>query len=153
LLGCLVSTAAPRFSGPLARQHQFLDGACTADCHKIGGGKPEFRCIGCHSDIGARVAGSAVCTGRITFPLAQPGVRAFAIRPGANFPLIEVGSQKFDHKRQISVDNPRDWIAECHLQKEFRQRSAQRKSEDLNRTFLGVPQTCVCHKDFHEGRG
>ncbi len=72
---------------------------CT-DCHKIGGGKPEFRCIGCHSDIGARIAAKRGLHGSYHIPVgsSQECVRCHSDHNGPNFPLIKWDPKKFDHK-------------------------------------------------------
>ena len=98
----LAGSAAAQISpGPLARQHAFLDGAthCT-DCHKIGGGEPVFKCIGCHSDIGARVAAKRGLHGSYHIPAgsSQECVRCHSDHNGLNFPLVKWDQNKFDHK-------------------------------------------------------
>ncbi len=146
--------------GPLAKQHQFLDGAmhCT-DCHKIGGGKPEFRCIGCHSDIGARIAGKRGLHASYHIPAgsSQECVRCHSDHNGPNFPLIKWDPKKFDHKETGYLLEGKHAGLECnkcHLPEKIP--SAERatiKVKDLSKSFLGIPQTCTaCHKDFHEGR-
>jgi hypothetical protein len=155
------SPAAAQISpGPLARQHQFLDGArhCT-DCHKIGGGKPEFRCIGCHSDIGARVTAKRGLHGSYHIPAgsSQECVRCHSDHNGANFPLIKWDPNKFDHKETGYVlEGKHAGLAcnKCHLPEKIPPAErANIKAKDLSKTFLGIPQTCTaCHKDFHEGR-
>jgi hypothetical protein len=102
VLALLAGSAAAQISpGPLARQHQFLDGTihCT-ECHKLGGSQPEFKCIGCHSDIGTRVAEKRGLHGSYHIPAgsSQECVRCHSDHNGANFTLIKWDPNKFDHK-------------------------------------------------------
>jgi hypothetical protein len=168
-LGLLLFVAACLFAssahaqispGPLARQHQFLDGAmhCT-DCHKIGGGKPEFRCIGCHSDIGSRVANKRGLHASYHIPAgsSQGCVRCHSDHNGPNFPLIKWDPNKFDHKETgYLLEGKHAGLAcnKCHLPEKIpAAERANIKVKDLSKSFLGIPQTCTaCHKDFHEGR-
>lgn len=157
----LVGTASAQISpGPLARQHQFLDGAlhCT-DCHKIGGGQPQFKCISCHSDIGARVAAKRGLHGSYHIPAgsSQECVRCHSDHNGVNFPLIKWDPNKFDHKETgYLLEGKHAGLAcnKCHLPEKIpAAERANIKGKDLSKTFLGIPQACVaCHKDFHEGR-
>ena len=102
VLALLAGTAAAQISpGPLARQHQFLDGTihCT-ECHKLGGSQPEFKCISCHSDIGTRVAEKRGLHASYRIPAgsSQECVRCHSDHNGANFTLIKWDPNKFDHK-------------------------------------------------------
>lgn len=157
----LAGSASAQISpGPLARQHQFLDGAlhCT-DCHKIGGGQAQFKCISCHSDIGARVAGKRGLHGSYHIPAgsSQECVRCHSDHNGLNFPLVKWDPNKFDHKETgYLLEGKHAGLAcnKCHLPEKIpAAERANIKKKDLSKTFLGIPQACVaCHKDFHEGR-
>ena len=148
--------------GPLARPHQFLDSLthCT-DCHKIGGGQPVFKCIGCHSDIGARVAAKKGLHGTYHIPAgsSQECVKCHSDHNGANFPLVkwDPSPNKFNHSETGYVlEGKHAGLAcnKCHLPERIpAAERANIKAKDLSKSFLGIPQTCTaCHKDFHEGR-
>ena len=157
----LAGSAAAQISpGPLAGQHQFLDGTihCT-ECHKLGGSQPEFKCIGCHSDIGTRVAEKRGLHGSYHIPAgsSQECVRCHSDHNGANFTLIKWDPNKFDHKETgYLLEGKHSGLTcnKCHLPERIP--AAERpniKKKDLSKTFLGIPQACIaCHKDFHEGR-
>jgi hypothetical protein len=161
VLFILAGSATAQISpGPLARQHAFLDGTthCT-DCHKIGGGEPVFKCIGCHSDIGTRVASKRGLHGSYHIPAgsSQECVRCHSDHNGANFPLVKWDQNKFDHKETgYLLEGKHAGLAcnKCHLPEKIpAAERANIKLKDLSKTFLGIPQTCTaCHKDFHEGR-
>ena len=166
LLSCLFvlwlagSALAQISPGPLAQQHQFLDGAvhCT-ECHKLGGSQPQFRCIGCHSDIGARIAANRGLHASYRIPAgsSQECARCHSDHNGANFPLIKWDPNKFDHKETgYLLEGKHAGLAcnKCHLPDRIpAAERASIKMKDISKTFLGIPQACVtCHKDFHEGR-
>ncbi len=161
ILGLLSASAAAQISpGPLARPHQYLDGAthCT-ECHRIGGGVAQFKCIGCHSDIGARVAAKRGLHATYHIPAgsSQECVRCHSDHNGVNFPLIKWDPNKFDHKETgYLLEGKHAGLAcnKCHTPDRIpAAERASIKMKDISKTFLGVPQACVtCHKDFHEGR-
>ncbi|HWX91449.1 MAG TPA: cytochrome c3 family protein [Terriglobales bacterium] len=164
LLGLALLAAGPAGAqispGPLAEQHQFLDGAihCT-ECHKLGSSQPEFRCIGCHSDIGARIAAKRGLHASYRIPAgsSQECSRCHSDHNGVTFPMIKWEPTKFDHKETgYLLEGKHAGLAcnKCHTPERIP--AAERaaiKMKDLSKTFLGIPQACVtCHKDFHEGR-
>jgi len=147
------SVAAQISPGPLARQHQFLDGTihCT-ECHRLGGSQPEFKCIGCHSDIGTRVAAKRGLHGSYHIPAgsSQECVRCHSDHNGANFTLIKWDPKKFDHKETgyvLEGKHVGPACNKCHTPERIP--AAERpnlKAKDLSKTFLGIPQACVaCH--------
>lgn len=146
--------------GPLAKPHQFLDGAihCT-ECHKIGGGEAQFKCISCHTDIGARIAAKRGLHASYHIPAgsSQECTRCHSDHNGVNFPLIKWDPNKFDHREAgYPLEGKHAGLAcnKCHIPDRIP--AADRpsiKMKDLSKTFLGIPQACVaCHKDIHQGR-
>jgi hypothetical protein len=160
-LALLAGTAAAQISpGPLARPHQSLEGPthCT-ECHKIGGGAAQFKCLGCHTEIGTRIAGKRGLHASYHIPAgsSQECVRCHSDHNGLTFPLIKWDPNKFNHKETGYVlEGKHAGLAcnKCHLLDRIP--AAERtsiKKKDLSKTFLGMAQTCLtCHKDFHEGR-
>ena len=159
---CVLTTpvSAQISPGPLARPHQYLDGAlhCT-DCHKIGGGQPQFKCSSCHTDIGERVNAKRGLHGSYHIPAgsSQECVRCHSDHNGVNFALIKWDQNKFDHKETgYLLEGKHTGLAcnKCHSPDKIpAAERAKIKMKDLSKTFLGIPQACVaCHKDFHEGR-
>ena len=158
--GLAGSASAQISPGPLAQPHQFLDGAihCT-ECHKIGGGEPQFKCISCHTDIGARIAAKRGLHASYRIPAgsSQECSRCHSDHNGANFQLVKWDPNKFDHRETGYVlEGKHAGLAcnKCHLPERIpADERASIKRKDLRQTFLGIPQACVaCHKDFHEGR-
>ena len=157
----LSAAAAAQISpGPLSRAHKDLDGAthCTT-CHKLGGGEATFKCLDCHTEIASRLA-------------AHKGLHfSYGIRPGSSqecakchsehngldFPIIKWDTKTFDHKQTgylLEGKHAGLECKKCHTPEHIP--AAERtliKMKDLNRSFVGVAQTCAtCHKDPHNGR-
>jgi len=152
--------AAQISPGPLSRAHQMLSGAtdCTS-CHELSQGKPTFRCVDCHREIGSRLA-------------ARKGLHAsFNIKPGSsqeciichsehngvNFPLVKWDTKTFDHKKTgYALEGKHAGLAcgKCHTAQHVDPKEvANIKVKDLNRTFLGVSPSCItCHQDPHKNR-
>jgi hypothetical protein len=153
------TTQAQISPGPLARPHQFLDGAihCT-ECHKLGG-KSEFKCISCHTDIGTRIAEKRGLHASYHIPpgSSQECVRCHSDHNGVDFTLIKWDPNKFDHKETGYVLEGKHaglTCNKCHIPDHIAPTERPLiKKKDLSKSFLGIAQACVtCHKDFHEGR-
>jgi Cytochrome c7 and related cytochrome c len=161
---CLIPFAIPAAAqispGALSRPHQTLSGAtgCTA-CHGLSTGRPAFRCIDCHGEIGSRIA-------------ARKGLHAsYSIKPGSSqecischsehngedFALVKWDLKIFDHRHAgYGLEGKHAALAcnRCHTADRVapNQRSII-NVKDLNRTFLGLSQSCSsCHQDQHKGR-
>ena len=158
LLPCL-SARAQISPGPLARPHQFLNGAtnCTT-CHKLGG-TPTFRCMDCHTEIAGRVAARRGLHASYNI---QPGsskecARCHSDHNGEDFPLIKWDAKAFDHKQAgypLVGKHAGLECSRCHTQARIGARErATIKVKDLSRTFLGLSPACAtCHQDPHSGR-
>lgn len=151
--------AAQISPGPLARAHQSLSGPtnCTT-CHKLGGERT-FKCLECHTEIASRLAASKGlhATYHITPGSSQECVRCHSEHNGEDFPLIKWDTKTFDHKQTGYVlEGKHAGLAcnRCHAaDKVSPSGRATIRVKDLNRTFLGIPQTCTtCHQDEHKGR-
>ena len=160
LLALLSVTVCAQISpGPLARAHQDLEGAtrCTT-CHKLGG-EPVFKCLDCHAEIASRL--SAHKGLHFSFGIragsSQECAKCHSDHNGLDFPLIKWDPKTFDHKRTgYALEGKHAGVEckKCHMPEHIP--AAERaliRIKDLNRTFVGVAQTCAtCHKDQHNGR-
>ncbi len=160
VLTVLPSVARAQISpGTLARAHKDLEGAtrCTS-CHKLGG-EPAFKCLDCHGEIAARLAAHK---GLHSSYGMRPGssqecVKCHSDHNGLDFPLIKWDTKTFDHKQTGYVLEGKHAGVECkkcHTPEHVP--AAERaliKIKDLNRSFVGVAETCAtCHRDPHSGR-
>ncbi len=155
-----LQAAAQISPGPLSRAHQTLSGAtgCTS-CHELSQGKPSFRCIDCHREIGSRVAARKGLHGSFNI---QPGSSQECIichseHNGVNFPLVKWDTKTFDHKKTgYALEGKHAGLAcsKCHSAEHVDPKErANIKVKDLNRTFLGVSPSCTtCHQDPHKNR-
>jgi hypothetical protein len=169
LIGLLGASAHAQISpGPLARAHKQLDSAahCT-DCHKLGGGQPQFKCLECHTEIATRVAAKRGLHGSYGLQAgsSQGCVRCHSDHNGLDFQLIkfvEVPNIKwdinnFDHKKTgwpLEGKHIGPACNKCHTPERIAPAEKTNiKYKDLTRTYLGVPTACVaCHQDVHAGR-
>jgi hypothetical protein len=155
---CCGATFAQISPGPLSRPHKSLDSAtqCTT-CHKLGSGEPVFRCLDCHTEIAARLAARR---GYHPTVVAKPGsqdcARCHSEHNGAEFNLLHWNPNAFDHNQtgyRLEGKHAGVSCTKCHQSGHIP--PAERagiKTKDLNRTWLGVAQTCVtCHEDKHKG--
>jgi len=155
-----VPASAQISPGPLARPHQSLNGTanCTT-CHRLSAGQPTFKCLDCHTEIASRINAHKGLHSTYNIPpgSSQECARCHSDHNGENFPLIKWDTKTFDHKLTgYTLEGKHAGLTcnRCHSADHVSQadRSAI-KVKDLNRTFLGISQTCTtCHQDHHEGR-
>ena len=159
VFGCW-PVAAQISPGPLARAHQSLNGTgnCTT-CHKLSAGQPTFKCLECHTEIATRIAAHRGL--HATYGL-EPGssqgcVRCHSDHNGEDFSIVKWNPSTLDHKQTgyvLEAKHAGLTCNRCHSAEHIA--AADRtliKVKDLNKTFLGIPQTCAtCHKDPHQGR-
>jgi Cytochrome c7 and related cytochrome c len=159
-LGLSLPCAAQISPGPLSRAHQSLSGLtnCTT-CHELSKGKPTFRCIECHREIGSRIAAHKGL--HASFDI-EPGSsqkcrRCHSEHNGEDFVLIKWDIKTFDHKKTgYPLLGKHAGLAcnKCHSAAHVSaSERATIRVKDLNRTFLGVSPACVtCHQDPHKNR-
>jgi hypothetical protein len=159
-LGLSLPCAAQISPGPLSRAHQSLSGLtnCTT-CHELSKGKPTFRCIECHREIGSRIAAHKGL--HASFDI-EPGSsqkcrRCHSEHNGEDFVLIKWDIKTFDHKKTgYPLLGKHAGLAcnKCHSAAHVSpSERATIKVKDLNRTFLGVSPACItCHQDPHKNR-
>jgi phage FluMu protein Com len=157
----LASAARAQISpGPLARPHKDLEGAthCT-DCHQLAGGKATFKCLECHTEIAERLTAHKGLHFSYGLPpgSSQGCAKCHSDHNGVDFPIVKWDTKTFDHKQTgYLLEGKHEGVEckKCHTPEHIS--AAMRpliKTKDLNRTFIGVPETCAtCHKDFHQGR-
>jgi hypothetical protein len=155
-----ISAAAQISPGALSRAHQSLNGAtdCT-DCHGLSTGKPTFRCIECHGEIGSRIAArkGLHATYSIKSGSSQECISCHSDHNGEDFPLVKWDFKTFDHKQTgYALEGKHAGVTciQCHTANHVAPNERTTiKIKDLNRTFLGISQGCAtCHQDQHQGR-
>jgi hypothetical protein len=148
--------------GPLSKAHGSVSGATQcAECHGLGRGAAQLKCLDCHAEIRERLAGGRGFHARV-LPKGAGGkdcVACHSEHNGSDFNLIRwVPSLKaFDHNKMgwalEGKHAPLD-CKQCH--KPDRITPAERRTiavKDLSRTYLGLTRSCLsCHVDEHRGQ-
>ena len=159
-LTCLGGSLAAQISpGPLAKPHQYLEGALQCvQCH--GGGRKEqmtVRCLECHKEIAWLVP-----RGR-GFHAGVRDQRCASCHPdhaGREFALVSWPRgdlQRFDHTRAgwpLDGSHEKTKCLDCH-KGAFRVSRAAKLSERRGPEWgwVGLERACVtCHNDPHRGR-
>lgn len=148
--------------GILSRAHSTLNGPghCT-DCHDKGKSPPEFKCLDCHRDIGARLQ-----AGRGMHPAlvgadrtGRSCAKCHSEHNGVDFETVhwETPVEKFDHRKTGYVlEGKHAGLAckTCHQPEHIPSvAKASIVMKDLTRTYLGLSRNCIdCHADRHEGQ-
>jgi Cytochrome c7 and related cytochrome c len=155
------ATASAQISpGPLSKAHASLDGPLhCAECHTLGGGFKELKCLDCHTEIARRVRGHLGFHGSVLAPNSTSGncVACHSEHNGRDFALVhwQPSQQAFDHRQTgyaLEGKHAALTCQQCHNSKNIANR-AEIKVKDLNQTFLGLSRDCQsCHHDVHEGR-
>ncbi len=159
----LEGPAFAQFSpGPLSKAHQQIGGPtrCSA-CHALAGGKRQFRCLGCHTEIRRRLEAN-----RGWHPALLGGnrgqeacIKCHSEHNGEEFVPIrwDIDKREFDHtKAGYPLEGAHRGLAceKCHTPQHIR--AAERKAirvSDLRRTYLGLsPECSSCHADPHAGQ-
>ena len=119
--------------GPLSRAHKELDGAtqCTT-CHKLGGGKPTFKCLNCHAEIASRLAAHR---GLHSSYGLRPGssqecAKCHSDHNGLDFPIIKWDTKNFDHKQTGYILEGKHAGLECRKCHTSRPHSRRRTRPD-----------------------
>ena len=159
----LASLSAAQISpGPLSHAHRTLNGTThCVSCHKLGGGEATFKCLDCHTEISSRLTSHRGL--HASYGLkpgsSQECVRCHSEHNGEDFSLLKWTPTPagFDHtKTGYNLTGKHSGLAcsRCHSADHVApSEKLSIQVRDLNKTFLGVPQTCTaCHKDEHNGR-
>jgi hypothetical protein len=161
LLTFSIMPAAAQISpGPLSHAHRSLSGAMHCiSCHKLSPGKATFQCLECHGEIASRLDSHSGL--HATYGI-KPGssdrcITCHSEHNGADFQLIKWDVRTFDHtKTGYALEGKHAGLAcnRCHNAAHVvPSEAASIRLKDLNKTFLGVPTTCVtCHQDPHKAR-
>jgi hypothetical protein len=147
--------------GELSRAHRALEGLanCTR-CHVAGEQLSPDRCLGCHTELRARIAAARGFHGRI--PAGERACeRCHHEHQGRDFPLVDwgrAGKKGFDHARagfELRGRHRRVECARCHDRRLVRDPAVLEvlgKQPDRE-TLLGAPTACAaCHFDEHRGQ-
>lgn len=146
--------------GPLSWPHASLDGTThCAECHAIGAGDAAFNCLGCHTEIAARLEAHRGL--HATYDAsADPKQRCGSCHSehnGREFRLIHWEPKEFDHALAgYPLDGGHAGLKcrDCHQDKHVVAADRDRiRVRDMSRTYLGLTRACAaCHQDKHEGR-
>jgi hypothetical protein len=151
LVGVLAAAAGAQISpGPLSKAHANLNGATQcAKCHKVG--SSALKCLDCHREIATRLD---TRRGYHAANAGQECIRCHTEHKGADGPLVRLDRKAFDHQKTgyaLAGKHAGVECSKCHNAKHVGE--AERRTivvKDLNRTFLGLSQTCAtCHEDKH----
>ncbi len=124
--------------GDLAKSHAKYEGIknCT-QCHRLGGGLPDGKCLDCHDKLAARIKSKQGTHAKYT----DACVKCHGDHKGRSFRMINVDEKGFDHDRT-------DYL--------LRDKHARAKCKDCHKkegVYSGLKQDCVsCHKDEHKGQ-
>jgi len=159
---CATSARAQISPGPLSRPHQSLSGVlnCTK-CHDLGGGGVQLKCLECHTEIRDRLSQRRgmhpVWTGANA--TSKDCVRCHSEHNGADFQLIrwQPNREALDHRQTgfpLTGKHAAPSCEQCHnAQKIPASGRTGIQIKDLNRSFLGLTQSCAgCHQDEHRGQ-
>ena len=141
--------------GKLSNAHVSLEGVgnCTK-CHNFGEKTFRANCLGCHSEIKARVDRGL---GYHSFTKNLECSSCHKEHHGREFKLIRWEPSKFDHKQAgfvLEGKHAGKDCRQCHTPKNIVQKEIAKKSDDARkRTFLGLEPECGnCHEDAHRGQ-
>ena len=143
--------------GALHLSHSQLEGVanCTK-CHETGRQLSAKKCLACHTLLFKRISAGEGAHANEQFKQCE---NCHIEHQGRNFDLIHwnEGKQNFDHRLSgypLEGAHKQLKCEQCHRSENIRdQTSLLRKNKNLNRTFLGLTQSCLtCHKDRHKGQ-
>jgi len=161
LLVLLPAPAAAQISpGELSRPHTALEGPLQCvQCHSFGAGRPQLKCLGCHTEIRHRITAKLGYHARAVDRSKgeMDCARCHSEHNGGNFDIVRWPATKetFDHHQTgYSLEGKHLQLAcqQCHQQGKL---AAQPPglAKNPGRTFLGLSTQCVsCHKDVHGGQ-
>ncbi|MBI4950133.1 MAG: hypothetical protein HY955_08325 [Deltaproteobacteria bacterium] len=122
--------------GDLASAHSKYEGIsnCT-QCHRMGGGIPDSKCLDCHDKLSAKMKGGKGLHANIK----DPCIKCHADHKGRSYKMIVFEKEKFDHaKTEYPLKDKHAAVqcAKCH------------KKEGA---YSVASTECVsCHKDEHK---
>ena len=146
--------------GELSKAHSSLEGALEcAQCHTFGAGRPEFKCLECHSEIRERISAKQGYHARVADLSSREAncARCHSEHNGRDFDLIRwpTSRDKFDHReagftlegRHASLN-----CQQCHRAQNLAPPKKVSAPKNPSHTFLGLSPRCVsCHRDIHQG--
>lgn len=143
--------------GPLSSAHEHLEGLTRcSSCHQLGNRAVEPKCLGCHTEIAARVTGGRGLHARPEYATCS---ECHVEHQGRDFELVHWpdGPARFDHTltgHELAGAHAKLECRACHRPEHVADAAALRESgKRLDRTWLGVETTCAgCHSDPHVKR-
>jgi len=148
--------------GPLAKAHQSISGMtqCTS-CHRFATAGGGIKCLECHVEINQGLKANKGYHS-VVVKKDNPDkdcARCHSEHNGEKFQLIrwEPSLEKFDHNQtgyRLEGKHAAIQCKDCHNAARIQpQWQKLIKDKDLNRSFLGLSQSCLsCHEDFHKGQ-
>ncbi len=154
----IVAPALAQLSpGPLTRAHGHLEGLrkCS-ECHELGNREVQERCLGCHQEIAAQRTDGRGLHSRGEYARCAD---CHTEHHGADHELVhwQGGQGSFDHRLagwELTGAHAKLDCRKCHQAAHVKDELGLRaKRKDPDRTFLGLPNTCLeCHGDHHRGQ-
>jgi len=145
--------------GELSRAHSSLEGPLQcAQCHTFGAGRPEFKCLGCHTEIRERITAKRGYHARVA-DLSKRDVdcaRCHTEHNGKDFDVVRwpTPKEKFDHREAGFMLEGRHAnlnCQQCHRSQNLAPQNAVSAPKNPSRTFLALsPQCNSCHRDVHQ---
>ncbi len=140
--------------GELANAHaQFESISNCTKCHDMGKQIIEEKCFDCHKEILTKNKSKS----GYHFQVSKKNcVECHSDHHGRDFKIVNLDKKKFDHSLTGFVLEGKHKIADCkkcHNKEKITDTEILKfKNERLNKTYLGLPTTCIdCHKDVHNG--
>ncbi|MBK7977139.1 MAG: hypothetical protein IPK07_29035 [Deltaproteobacteria bacterium] len=130
--------------GPLAQPHADLDrlDKCS-QCHAMGKGVPDERCLACHEILAKRVAARRGLHAQVKGTC----ISCHSDHRGSAFDMVQLDTRRFDHARAgwvLEGAHRKTPCARCHT-------AAVAKTLGIRgETYLGLDTACTsCHENVH----
>lgn len=160
-VGGFVERATGQISpGELAAPHKSLEGVKNClKCHALGQGPSVEKCLDCHKEIAVQMDRKRGYHFRTVSVAKQSCFECHNDHAGRDFDLVHwpKGINGFDHEETgYALQGAHGDVKcrKCHVREHVAEDIRTQQSEiDLDRTFLGLSQTCLaCHADEHRGQ-
>ena len=122
--------------GKLTSPHADYEGLrnCT-QCHALGGGIPDSKCLDCHDKLAARI----VKKEGVHAKFSDPCIKCHTDHKGRGFKITELDEKEFDHDDSGYPLEDKHSVVDCN------------KCHKKSGIYTGLSQDCTsCHKDPHK---
>ncbi|MDP1725589.1 MAG: cytochrome c3 family protein [Bacteroidota bacterium] len=151
IIGISGNVYAQLSPGELSAKHAEFEGLsnCT-QCHSIGSGVPDTKCLDCHKEI------KLLKTQNRGYHASSEAknkkcVECHSDHHGRNFDMAKFNEKTFNHSLagyKLEGSHTKVNCKDCHKSEFIKDAKLSKRS----RTFLGLSQKCIiCHVDYHQG--